>query len=382
MIRLFCAITAIGFATLLASGCHRDTALRPLPGTTHFVYTITDIGVGLPSGLNNEGQVVGEFPAGVFPNTNGFPYFHGFLWNNGKRTEMRTFGGWYSKASEIRDSGQILGTASVREHAAGNLPVNHQCLWQSGRLIDLEADPRFRGTRALHITKFSAIYAASPPQGSGFNRDLWFYPTGLRPGPRIDQGKIGGPLIQVLAVNDKGTVIGTWNTGRKHNNFPVQQAFVWHIGDKHWTGLGTLGGPRSEPTALSNLDQVVGQADLPDDPATHRWRKHAFLWEHGRMHDLGVLPSGNYSRPSAINDSGQIVGFSNAANRQLDIRPVLWQQGQLEDLTRCVPAGTHWTSLDGAASINDYGQIVGDGGIEGDHRMHGYLLTPTGTAPR
>ena len=295
---------------------------------------------------------------------------------------MTTFGGWYSDAKRITDEGQILGTASVREHAPGNLPVNHQCVWQHSRLMDVEADPRFHGTQALHLTKSGAIYAVSPPQASDLGHHLWFYPAGLRPGPCLDRGEIGGPLIQALAINDKGTVAGTWNTGKKHNGAAVEQAFIWRIGDDHWTGLGSLGGAGSEPTALNNLDQVVGQADLTDDETTHYWRKHAFLWERGKMQDLGVLPGGNYSRPSAINDASQIVGFSNAGKSQINIHPVLWKQGQIEDLSRLIPAETQWRSMSEAASINEHGQIVGDGGIEGDHWVHGYLLTPTSATPR
>lgn len=370
-------------AALLFSGCHQNSAYAPpLPGSSHPAYRITDLGAGTPDGMNNRGQVVGDFAAGVFPNSKGFPYFHGYLWNNGKRTGMPTLGGWYSEASTIDDAGRILGSASVRVQNHSGLPVNHVCLWDGVKLTDLEADPRFRGTQALRITKSDRIYAISPLQVSDFGRDLWFYPAGLRPGPRINKGKIGGPLIEVRAINDRGTVVGTWNTGNKRNKSVVLQAFIWHIGDKHWTSLGTLGGLASEPTALNDSDQVVGNSDLPGDPGSPHHSTHAFLWEHGKMHDLGVLPGGNFSNPYAINGAGQIVGYSNENQQRhqnnSNFRPVVWANGQIKDLSLLIPVGTRWTSLGGAASINDYGQIVGSGSLEGDHWIHGYLLTPVG----
>lgn len=379
MTRFACTVAVAALTALLASGCHQNSASAPpLPGSSYPTYAITDIGVGSPGGLNDNGQVVGDFPAGVFPHSKGFPYFHGCLWNKGKRTEMPTLGGWYSKADAIDNAGRILGSASVRAQDHSGLPINHVCFWDGAKLTDLEADPRFRATQALHITKSGAIYAVSPPQSADFTRHLWFYPAGLRPGPRIDRGNIGGPLIEALAINDRGSVIGTWNTGKKRGKSAVKQAFIWHPGDKHWTSLGTLGGMTSDPTALNNLDQVIGQADLPGDPESPRFRAHAFFWECGKMHDLGVLPGGSISHPYAINSEGQVVGFSDTAQGETDLRPVLWDHGQIKNLSGLIPSGTRWFSLSGAAAINDKGQIAGDGGIEGEHWAHGYLLTPIG----
>ena len=379
MPRLTC-IAAAALVAFFACGCHRNTTLGPLPGTAHPAYTITDIGVGIPTGVNSKGQVVGEFAAGVFPNTKGFPYFHGFLWNNGKRTEMPTFGGWYSKASIVTDSGQVIGTASVRKHAAGNLPVNHICLWQNGQLTDLEADPRFRGITLLHLTKSGGVYAVSPPQGPKKQLHLWFYSSGFGPGIRQDKGIIGGSEVTPTAINDSGVVAGDWDTGKKYavnNKMSVKQAFVWHIGQRKWTDLGTLGGAGSEATAISNTGQVAGLSDPSSDGTEPRLRPHAFFWDKGRMHDLGALRNGGFSYPNSINDEGQIVGFSEAGSAG-DLHPVIWEQGQIKDLIRLIPAGMQWDSMSGAASINNYGQIVGSGSIEGSHWAHGYLLTPIG----
>jgi probable HAF family extracellular repeat protein len=49
---------------------------------------------------------------------------------------------------------------------------------------------------------------------------------------------------------------------------------------------------------------VVGQST----DASGNFR--AFLYEHGVMIDLGMLPGGNSSTASAINNRGQIAGYS------------------------------------------------------------------------
>ena len=371
-------------AALSLTGCHR-TQIQPLPGSAHPAYIITDLGTGVPSAINNHSQVVGHFPAGVFPNSNGFHYFHGCLWDKGKRIEMPTLGGWYSQASGTTDGGEVIGTATVAGTGHSDTNVTRTCVWDGHKLTNLDADPRFHGVSALHITKSGAIYAASPPQRPRKQFHLWFYPAGFHPGARRDLGVIGGPKINPLFINDNGMTVGTWDTGEKRNatdTIGVQRAFVWHRGDKKLTDLGTFGGRDSAPAGLNNSGQVVGDAMLTDDPVTHMWRDHAFLWDKGKMQDLGTLPGGHRSRPCAINSAGQIVGYSDLKGSDTSSHPVLWEHGQIKDLSVLIPKGTQWVGLDGAAGINDQGQIVGDGVVsydepkKGTYQSHAYLLTP------
>ena len=71
--------------------------------------------------------------------------------------------------------------------------------------------------------------------------------------------------------------------------------------------LGTLGGSASAAGGINNKGQVVGWANLPDDPYTY----HAFLWNgSGPLQDLGTL-GGAESRAYGINDGGEIVGWSD-----------------------------------------------------------------------
>src|ERR1700693_5850001 len=54
------------------------------------------------------------------------------------------------------------------------------------------------------------------------------------------------------------------------------------------TDLGTLGGYYAGATAINNRGQVVGYAATMSKDRTGRYISHAFLWENGRMRDLGV----------------------------------------------------------------------------------------------
>ncbi len=72
-----------------------------------------------------------------------------------------------------------------------------------------------------------------------------------------------------------------------------------------------------------------------------------------RMVDLAA-PETGFSRANGINDSGQIVGFSDLPNGQR--RAVRWQNGVMVDL------GTLGGGASEAAAINMSGQIAGTSG--------------------
>ena len=101
--------------------------------------------------------------------------------------------------------------------------------------------------------------------------------------------------------------------------------------------LGTLpGGFASEATAINDSGQVVG----------YDWTGsayHSFIWQTGVMTDLGTL--GCCTQAFGINASGQVVGGSSG-------RAFIWQNGVMTDLG--TPGG-----FSTASGINDAGQVVG-----------------------
>jgi probable HAF family extracellular repeat protein len=81
---------------------------------------------------------------------------------------------------------------------------------------------------------------------------------------------------------------------------------------------------------------------------------HAFLWQKGKMHDLGTLSGDYLSIAYGINDSGQVVGESCDVSN--NCRAFIWQNGSMTDLNLLV-APTKVDLLYGT-DVNDSGQIA------------------------
>jgi probable HAF family extracellular repeat protein len=141
--------------------------------------------------------------------------------------------------------------------------------------------------------------------------------------------------------------------------------------------LGSLGGSGrgvgNIAFSINNKGQVVGNSDLPGDTTGH-----GFLWEKGKMQDLGTLPGDVVSAALFINDSGEVAGVS--LDGEGAPRATRWFNGAVEDLNDLVPADAPLYLLF-ACGINAGGQIVGQAADKMTGEPHGFLLTPSAQPP-
>lgn len=130
--------------------------------------------------------------------------------------------------------------------------------------------------------------------------------------------------------------------------------------------LGDIG-VRTQAVSLNELGQVVGDMYLSDGS----W--HAVLWNPGSgMANLGMLAGDVNSGASAINNTGQVVGFSQPFGGNPP-RAFLWQAGA--DMID-VGAGAGLSCQPSA--INQLGQVVGRASPDGFQKSNfGFIYSST-----
>ncbi|MDG4803115.1 hypothetical protein [Micromonospora sp. WMMD980] len=270
--------------------------------------------------VNTAGVVVGaaELASG---------YWHAVRWVDGRIEDLGTLGGPNSQAEAIDEQGRIVGTAQA---ADGN---SHAVAWVNGKIQDLGL------TGGIFSIAFDT--AGDRVVGTYHVTDSF---SGRRAFVRTGNTEIAidaPPGASAAAVNEAGTVAGTY--GFKDWTDPpfVNQAFVWRDGVLR--SLGTLGGPTSTANGINDLGQVVGTSWTADDQFA------AFFWDGSTMRRLATSSASPTAQ--SVNDSGLVVGTGGVASRAM-IWPTPTTSSQLLPL----PDGAV-SSV--AINVNDAGLIAG-----------------------
>ena len=313
-------------------------------------YTVTNIGTlggkdSVALSINDIGEVVG-FSKTADGEVHAFRYFQNAIF------DLSTLGGKESYAYLITNSGILLGDSKTSDGklrpfmGAPNSP-----------LFNLGGDPHlFSSARgANNVGQVVGFKLVVDEHGQGYKR-AYLYTTNRT----IDLGTFGGKQSDAIAINDGGEVVGHLYT--QYHDGP-KRAVLYHGGKV--IEIGTFGGNNSNGVAINTQGQVVGYADLPGGD------QRAFLFAQGKMKNLGTLPGGTQSFAYGIDGRGRVVGASDAKDSAL--RAFIYSDGVMQDLNKLIPADSGWV-LTEAKGINEAGQIVGYGFLDGERRA--FLLTP------
>lgn len=123
----------------------------------------------------------------------------------------------------------------------------------------------------------------------------------------VDLG--AGDSSIAFAVNGRGHVVGVNSQ---------TQAFLWRHG--RFIDLGIDG--VSSAQDVNDRDVVVGYRIVDGND-------RAFLWRDGAVVDIAPLPGGTRSYAYAVNDRGEVVGSSEAADGRM--HAFHWRAGVLTD---------------------------------------------------
>jgi len=322
-------------------------------------YRVTDLGT-FPGGTVSQGQAINDCGDVVgyarFANFNA----HGFLWS--PRLGLQDIGAIlpqtnFSVAQAINSSGVVAGYSTYDYPPLLN---EHAVLWIDGRIRDLGTFPGSNISEATGINDPGEVVGFSVPHAF-----LWSRHEGMR-----DLGTLpGGGYSQALAINARGEVVGYSDAA--HGNW---HGFVW-TRFKGMQPLPFLSGDNSaSANGINDRGQIVGGSGKGFS------REFAVLWdrhdggdgenldgEDFRVESLGALPGQGWSTAFAINDRGQVVGWSG-------FRAFLWSRKEgIQDLNNLIPENSGWTLILPTA-INARGQITGQGNLNG--QSHAFLLTP------
>jgi probable HAF family extracellular repeat protein len=311
----------------------------------HLNYELIDLGTlggansqvnGTPPPMINNGGVV----AGQADTSMPCSYLSGvvspaFMWEDGALIDLGLLpGGCFSLPNSINSKGMIVGSGDIGviDPATGQ-PEIRADLRYKGQIVDLGT---FGGTNSLADEVNNRGQAVGGAENT--DPDPWNFGglAGL-PSPTAwhgflweggvlrDLGTLGGPDSFALVNNERGQIVGfsfTNSTPNPTTTIPTVDPFLWDEGQM--IDLGTLGGTFGIAGAINERGQVVGFSDVAGDVANH-----AFIWQRGVLADIGTLGGAN-SSANWINDAGQVIGTGDLADGTH--HAFVWSNGAMTDL--------------------------------------------------
>jgi probable HAF family extracellular repeat protein len=288
---------------------------------------------------------------------------HAYRWRNGVMTDLGGLAdGFNSLSASINDRGWSLGASQTGILNPVGSPQDRATLWIGRRIVNLGVVPGGSDSIGISVNNSGQAVGLSnngvvdpfSPFGVQVRTFLW-EEGGLR-----DIGTLGGPdAFAGPGCNNQrpGVIVGssyTSFTPNKNTGVPTQDPFLWENGKMK--DLGNLGGTVSFGQCANNRGEVIGLSKLPGDTTFH-----AFHWRKGKMKDLGTL-GGDNSEAIWINDSGVIAGSADLPTPGIH-DAVRWKDGEILDL------GTvNGEACSRGRAINARGQIVG-----GSSDCHNFL---------
>jgi probable HAF family extracellular repeat protein len=352
-------IAGVALCSLVLAAC--DSVENPASPETQTVrlhlagalnITMTDLGtlggnLSSATAINRWGTVVGYSRTATGAT-------HAFRWDAGVMQDLTpatgTFSdGLFSRAVDINDVGQIVGTA--RLSGAGECeqfgPISNGCRAFRSDGTTMQDLGTLGGdfSAGVAINELGHVLGFSTTVTGATHAFYWDGAT------MWDVGTLGGDRSFPRDLNDRGRVVGqsTTASGETH-------AFVWNYQTKVIRDLGTLGGSRSGATAINNRGEIAGAAYTSDE------KPHAFSWDGWTMKDLGTIDGGEESAALAINRWGDVVGFANSRPGGIgDPHPFIWNASHgLRDL------GTLGGTDGQANAINNLTEVVGHAALNGN----------------
>ena len=314
-------------------------------------YTITDLGPFTPKAINTSSSVAGSMGN------------QAVLFRDGVLSNITPPGGVIAEALAINDLDQVVGQSFFCDIVDGN------CVNGRTRAFILDKGihtvlgtlgGRDSSARAINnagqVTGFSDT--AGPSPGTSGDTHAFIFKDGVFQ----DIGSTApAPRTFGWSINASGQVAGVGSSSSITSNGP----FLYS------NGTFLFFEPSGSTQDINDSGHIVGHRGGNDDGSGR-----AYLFSGNTVQDLGTLTAQHkFSMALAINNSGQIVGFSSPSFFSSEgERAFVVSGGVMQDLNNLIPLNSGWV-LTRANAINNAGQIVGTGVLNGQPRA--FMLTPT-----
>ncbi len=379
------ALRCVTATVLSAALAVPATLAAPAEATSQAAkYRVVNLGNGL-GGTLSEGVSINDFGfvsgAALLPGS--ATTLNAVIWIYGFPFGLGTLGGTSSAqafAGGFNDRGEVVGiseTANADPNAEtwscgaffDARQLGHSCVgfvWRNGVMTAL---PTLGGPNGFaaginnlgQIVGWAENTVHDPTCSGGQNGQvLQFKAVQWGPNGEMVQlpGYHGDPDQAAVAINDSGQIVGVSGIcGGSVGALSAKHALLWDHGTV--TDLGNLDGVGwNTPDAINDNGEVVGFANTADNVDTLTF--HAFLWTKslGKMKDLGTLPGDVISEAEGINDQGQIVGVSYTTAAFGNPRAFIYENGAMTPLQDLIPADSGLVLTNGGA-INNQGWITG-----------------------
>ncbi|WP_225844750.1 hypothetical protein [Streptomyces sp. HPF1205] len=289
--------------------------------------------------VNRHGHVLGMIDAGEGTT----PQWPSAIWADGRVTVLPppVADAADCGARHLNDSDQAAGyyTVGGRTHAT---------LWTGGVPRVLDIGTVYSEATALNNLGQVAVFGYDVPSGDTATPSKACLVDGTTVTTIAPPPARQGITFSAVAVNDRGEALMRGYIPQS----PMRLAYLWRDGttvadftdiDGTWSLMGVAG--------LNSRGDVVGDYSSQSGPPTTR----AFLWSGGTLTTFtgphnGTASVSDYSIQRALNDLGDVVGFSNSAVGQ---RPFLRSGGTATDL------GTLGGTSARAVGVNNARQVAG-----------------------
>lgn len=326
--------------------------------------------------ITNQGTVAGVADTAAldpfYPNYNPVfsgligadPYvYHVFTTTGGALVDLGGLGGNSSIAGHITENGIVSGTSlSGGIDPFTGWPATAAVLWNHGEISDLGTLGGYQGQAGLVNSRGQVTGLATNAVPDPFSFYYWWFGNGFSNGTQTraflwdakngmqDLGTLGGPDAFGILINERGQIAGfsyTNSTPNPATGLPTSDPFLWDNGKM--IDLGSLGGTVGSPNAMNQRGQVVGMSNLAGDTTSR-----GFLWDNGKLTDIG-FPGGTFGSANTLNEAGHVAGQASTAAGLY--HAFFWQRGVITDLGP-LPGFGDDTCI-GAFGINSHDQVVG-----------------------